>query len=197
MIAADEGASMQFFLDRFSSPIGTIQLVFEGESLRALDFSDYEDRLHRLLRRHYGDCRLIPSRDAGPIRRKLDAYFAGDLTAIDTVPVKTGGTEFQRQVWNALRRIPAGETISYGTLAARIGRPTAIRAVGLANGANPIGIVVPCHRVIGADGTLTGYGGGLSRKQWLLEHERRDAVLPLFDHPDLSAESSCARRNPA
>ena len=81
------------------------------------------------------------------------------------------GTPFQRAVWAALRRIPAGETLSYGQLAAQIGKPKAVRAVGLANGSNPVGVVVPCHRVIGADGSLTGYGGGLPRKLWLLEHE--------------------------
>jgi methylated-DNA-[protein]-cysteine S-methyltransferase len=97
--------------------------------------------------------------------------LAGDLLAIDRVPVRTGGTAFQREVWAALRTIPAGKTISYGMLAARLNRSKAVRAVGAANGANPVGVVVPCHRVIGADASLTGYGGGLERKRWLLEHE--------------------------
>jgi methylated-DNA-[protein]-cysteine S-methyltransferase len=101
----------------------------------------------------------------------LAAYFAGSVNAIDGLPTATGGTEFQRMVWRALRQIPCGETISYATLARRIGRPAAVRAVGLANGANPISIVVPCHRVIGSDGSLTGYGDGLERKRWLLAHE--------------------------
>ena len=101
----------------------------------------------------------------------MQAYFAGELDAIENLPVETGGTAFQRQVWAALRQIPRGQTESYGELAARIGRPRAVRAVGLANGANPVGIVVPCHRVIGANGTMTGYGGGVDRKRWLLEHE--------------------------
>jgi methylated-DNA-[protein]-cysteine S-methyltransferase len=112
----------------------------------------------------------------------MAAYFGGDLAAIDALPVATGGTEFQRAVWDELRRIPCGGSISYSELARRIGRPAAIRAVGLANGANPIGIVVPCHRVIGANGTLTGYGGGIERKRWLLAHERvapAGAQLPL------------------
>lgn len=103
----------------------------------------------------------------------LARYFAGDLAAIESVDVSFGGTPFQRQVWAALRRIPAGRTISYTTLAAEVGRPRAVRAVGTANGSNPIGIVVPCHRVIGADGSLAGYAGGVARKQWLLEHEGR------------------------
>lgn len=101
----------------------------------------------------------------------LKAYFAGELAAIEGIRVATGGTDFQRSVWMALRKIPLGETISYGALASRLKCPRSARAVGLANGANPVGIVVPCHRVIGADGSLTGYGGGLQRKRWLLEHE--------------------------
>jgi O-6-methylguanine DNA methyltransferase len=105
------------------------------------------------------------------VQRSLEAYFDGDLGAIDTLPVETGGTELQRSVWAALRAIPAGETRSYGALAAQIARPTAARAVGHANGANPVGVVVPCHRVIGADGSLTGYAGGIERKRWLLAHE--------------------------
>lgn len=102
----------------------------------------------------------------------IAAYFSGDLHAIDEISVATAGTAFQRTVWRALRDIPCGTTISYGELARRIGKPDAVRAVGTANGANPIGVVVPCHRVIGANGTLTGYGGGLHRKRWLLDHER-------------------------
>jgi methylated-DNA-[protein]-cysteine S-methyltransferase len=108
----------------------------------------------------------------------MRAYFAGNLTAIDDLPVATGGTDFQRQVWRALRQIPCGETISYGELARRIDRPAAVRAVGLANGSNPISVVVPCHRVIGSDGSLTGYGGGIERKRWLLTHEQRVAAVP-------------------
>jgi methylated-DNA-[protein]-cysteine S-methyltransferase len=103
----------------------------------------------------------------------LAQYFAGSLTALDAVAVRTGGSTFQRRVWAALREIPAGSTTSYGWLAALLEIPNASRAVGLANGANPIAIVVPCHRVIGADGSLTGYGGGLARKRWLLDHEER------------------------
>ena len=101
---------------------------------------------------------------------QLEAYFAGSLTDFD-LPMEMGGTDFQRRVWASLREIPYGETISYGELARRVGNPKASRAVGLANGRNPLAIVVPCHRVIGADGSLTGYGGGLDRKVWLLEHE--------------------------
>jgi methylated-DNA-[protein]-cysteine S-methyltransferase len=101
----------------------------------------------------------------------ISSYFTGDLTAIDILPVQTGGTPFQREVWRALRTITCGATVSYAKLAGQIGRPAAVRAVGLANGSNPVGIVVPCHRVIGSNGSLTGYGGGMERKRWLLEHE--------------------------
>jgi methylated-DNA-[protein]-cysteine S-methyltransferase len=101
----------------------------------------------------------------------MGSYFKGDIAVIDTLPVETTGTPFQRSVWQALRKIRRGTTISYAELARRIGNPRAVRAAGLANGQNPIGIVVPCHRVIGSNGTLTGYGGGLPRKKWLLEHE--------------------------
>jgi methylated-DNA-[protein]-cysteine S-methyltransferase len=128
-----------------------------------------------LLGRHYGtegiDYTLEPRDLPDSVSDALERYFAGNLAALDAIPVETRGTIFQREVWAALRQIPPGETESYGTLARRIGRPSAVRAVGLANGANPIGVVVPCHRVIGTDDSLTGYGGGLERKQWLLAHE--------------------------
>ena len=161
-------------LERISTPVGTVLLVTDGEgAVRALDFDDYEDRMLRLLARHYGPVVLSPGASPAPVRAAIAAYFAGDRQALNAIVVRTGGTEFQRQVWAALRTIPAGETRSYGQLAAAIDRPKAVRAVGLANGANPVGIIVPCHRVIGANGTLTGYAGGLERKQWLLAHEAR------------------------
>jgi methylated-DNA-[protein]-cysteine S-methyltransferase len=145
------------------------------ENLRAIDWTDHEARMQRLLRLHYGreGFELKRTRVSPELTQAIDAYFSGDIAAIDTVPVQTGGTLFQREVWRALRPIRGGETVSYTQLAQRIGRPTAVRAVGLANGANPVGIVVPCHRVIAADGSLTGYGGGVERKRWLLEHEHR------------------------
>lgn len=163
---------MDLLIDRMTSPIGTILLVWQPDVLRALDFEDYEHRLHRLLRLHYGSYQLTPARVPDEICNPIEAYFQGELSAIDGVPVQTGGTLFQRQIWTALREIPAGSTTTYGELAAQIGRRGASRAVGLANGSNPIGIVVPCHRVIGANGALTGYGGGLHRKRWLLAHEK-------------------------
>jgi len=159
-------------LDRMATPVGQSILVTDDQGrLRVLDFGDYEDRMVRLLSRAYGPVSLATGTAPTAIRRALEAYFAGDLSQLGQIPWATGGTDFQRTVWQALTSIPPGETLSYGALAARIGRPRAVRAVGLANGANPVAIVVPCHRVIGSDGSLTGYGGGLPRKQWLLTHE--------------------------
>jgi methylated-DNA-[protein]-cysteine S-methyltransferase len=159
-------SSETLFLERVPTPIGAALLVTdEQDRLRALEWDDDVMRADRLIRLCEGG--RLPS----SARRSLEAYFACDLTAIDAVAVEMAGTPFQREVWAALRRIPAGRTLSYSALAAQLNRPRAVRAVGLANGANPIGIVVPCHRVIGADLSLTGYGGGLERKRWLLEHE--------------------------
>jgi methylated-DNA-[protein]-cysteine S-methyltransferase len=120
---------------------------------------------------------LEPGKTPAPIRRALDEYFAGRLDALDEIACQADGTPFQQAVWQALRSIPAGRTLSYGALAQNLGNPKAVRAVGLANGANPIPIVIPCHRVIGSDGSLTGYGGGLERKRWLLAHEGRFSPL--------------------
>lgn len=161
-----------FTLDRIETPVGTVLLVTDADgAVRALDFVDFEPRMMRLLARHYGQVDLIPGTAPEPVRAAVLAYFAGNARALDALPVATGGTPFQREVWAALRAIPAGETRSYGQLATAIGRPKAVRAVGLANGSNPVGIIVPCHRVVGANGTLTGYAGGLERKRWLLAHE--------------------------
>ena len=168
---------MRLQLDRYASPLCDLRLVFDDEgALRALEFDDHETRLQRLLRDHYGTFEFSDAVAPLSITQALDAYFEGDLRALDDLPVATGGTSFQRDVWSALRTIPPGTTKSYGQIARDVGRPAASRAVGAANGANPIAIVVPCHRVIGADGTLTGYGGGLPRKRWLLDHERRHAA---------------------
>ena len=125
----------------------------------------------RLLRLHYGTVALRTGATPANVKDRIASYFAGALNALEKLPCATAGTEFQRLVWAALRKIPGGTTLSYGALAERLGKPGAARAVGLANGANPINIIVPCHRVIGAGGALTGYGGGLARKQFLLAHE--------------------------
>jgi methylated-DNA-[protein]-cysteine S-methyltransferase len=165
-------------LDHLTTPIGTMLVAADASgSLRALDWEEYVERMLRLLRLHYGRQGFALSEGRAPasIREPLERYFAGELDALASIPVATGGTSFQREVWAALRSIPAGETLSYGALAAAIGRPAAVRAVGHANGSNPIGVVVPCHRVIGKDASLTGYAGGIERKRWLLGHERASA----------------------
>jgi methylated-DNA-[protein]-cysteine S-methyltransferase len=169
-----------FNLERVPTPTGAMLIVSDDEHrLRAVDWEDHQDRMWRLLRRRYGEnaVALKETSRASAARRALDDYFEGDLDALAQAPVATNGTHFQSGVWAALREIPAGATLSYGALAIRIGRPKAVRAVGLANGANPIALFVPCHRVIGADSSLTGYGGGLDRKRWLLAHEGGGAPL--------------------
>jgi methylated-DNA-[protein]-cysteine S-methyltransferase len=160
-------------LDVLPTPIGEIDVVTDGEGrLRVLEFHDQPQRLARALRLHHRDQAVATGAAPTAVRDGLAAYFAGELAALKAVPWTIGGTAFQRQVWNALVEIPLGETTSYARLAHQIGRPSAVRAVGLANGANPIAIVVPCHRVIGAGGALIGYGGGVERKRWLLAHEK-------------------------
>jgi len=170
------GALQILYADRLESAIGRLLLIHDREGrLRALDFHDFESRMRRLLRLHYGaEGKDFAIRDRAvptAIRRAISDYFLGDLRAINSIPVTTGGTSFQREVWAALRTIQAGTTLSYRALARQLGRPKSVRAVGLSNGANPVAIVIPCHRVIGTDGSLTGYGGGVSRKRWLLVHE--------------------------
>jgi methylated-DNA-[protein]-cysteine S-methyltransferase len=178
--------SPRLLYDELATPLGTLALVADHAGcLRSLGWTDGHARMARELRHHAGaeSHAFRRATNPGGLTAALGAYFAGDLTALAALPVVIQGTDFQCAVWNALRTIPLGETLSYGALARRIGRPSAVRAVGLANGANPIAIVVPCHRVIGADGSLTGYGGGLDRKRWLLAHERsagRTPALPLF-----------------
>lgn len=159
-------------LDRFATPIGEAVVVTDSSGvICAMDWSDYETRMRRLLRRHHPGAGLVDGRAPAGVREAFEAYFAGATDALRPLAWRTNGTPFQRAVWSALCEIPAGETRSYSGLASRIGKPAAVRAVGLANGSNPISLIVPCHRVIGANGTLTGYGGGLARKQWLLAHE--------------------------
>jgi methylated-DNA-[protein]-cysteine S-methyltransferase len=167
-------AVLDFRVERIPTPVGMMMLVTDDDGhARAVDWEDHEDRLQRLLSGYYRphEIRLESPSQATNARSCVEAYFEGKLDAIDAIPVVTAGTPFQQEVWEALRRIPVGSTMSYSGLALELGRPKATRAVGLANGANPIGVIVPCHRVIGADASLTGYGSGLPRKRWLLEHE--------------------------
>jgi methylated-DNA-[protein]-cysteine S-methyltransferase len=159
--------------DYFDAPIGRLLLVGDEYGLRHLDFpnADQDERIEAgwtRSRRHLGDAIA-----------QLEAYFAGDLLEFD-LALAAQGTHFRQIVWDELVRIPYAQTISYGELARRIGQPTASRAVGAANGANPLPIIVPCHRVIGSSGALTGFGGGLPIKRWLLDHERHHAPRGAF-----------------
>jgi methylated-DNA-[protein]-cysteine S-methyltransferase len=161
-------------MDRTETPIGELIVVVDGEgSLRAVEWTELEGRLARKLGRQFGadGYALERGRNPGGVTAALSAYFDGALGIIDVLPVAAAGTPFQRRVWKALREIPCGTTVTYSELARRIGHPSSVRAVGHANGANPVGVVVPCHRVVGKDGSLTGYGGGIFRKRWLLAHE--------------------------
>jgi methylated-DNA-[protein]-cysteine S-methyltransferase len=159
-------------LESLPTPFGPILVAADDAGrLCAVEFWNDEAEMRQLLRRHYGAARATFGKVTASIRQAFERYFAGDPQALKDVPWTTGGTAFQRKVWKALTTIPVGETWSYAQLAAAVGKPKAVRAVGLANGANPVPIVIPCHRVIGANGSLTGFGGGLARKRWLLRHE--------------------------
>ena len=162
-------------LDRIGTPIGAITIAADQEgNLRVSLFAEDEEIVRRYLRLQCGSQSFGLEHVANPhgLSVAITSYFAGKLDVIDRVPVDTGGTSFQQKVWRALRDIPCGSTTSYGRLAKQIGHPAAVRAVGTANGANPVAVVLPCHRVIGANGSLTGYGGGIERKRWLLNHEQ-------------------------
>lgn len=157
-------------IDTIDSPVGVLTIAERAARVCLLHFGPDGPAIDPIFERWYpGEPRN--RQGVAGIRGVLARYFAGELAALDTVPVELNGTPFQKTVWQALRRIPSGSTISYADLATRIGEPSAVRAVGTANGANPVAVIVPCHRVIGSNGRLTGYGGGLDRKQWLLEHE--------------------------
>ncbi len=162
---------MELLYDTVESEIGKIILVSDGTALCALDFEGYEARMNKFLKARYGEYNFKDSPDANGFGTRLKAYLAGDFASLDTIPVNIGGTPFQQQVWQTLRSIPPGQYYTYGQLAAKVGRPTAYRAVGMTNSLNPVAIVLPCHRVLGANLSLTGYAGGLERKRWLLRHE--------------------------
>jgi methylated-DNA-[protein]-cysteine S-methyltransferase len=154
-----------------SSPVGDLTLVAHAGRLCLLHFGGDDDSVARALARWYPGVPIFADRDPAGAATALARYFDGDLSALEPIHVELNGTPFQLRVWGALRNIKPGTVCSYGDLARRIHAESAIRAVGAANGANPIALVVPCHRVIGSDGSLTGYGGGLGRKRWLLRHE--------------------------
>ena len=166
-------------IDVVESPLGPLAVADRGGRVCLLHFGGDGPHVDATFERWYpGEPRNRQPLDT--LRDTLTRYFAGDLALLDTIPVELNGTPFQKTVWTALRRIPCGSTISYAELARRIGEPRAVRAVGTANGANPVAVIVPCHRVIGADGSLTGYGGGLDRKRWLLAHEKVRTQLALL-----------------
>ena len=177
------------------SPIGTIVLVTRGRrrapggkspertipqepSLCALGFEDLEAELLHEVARRFGRAPLEDGPVPSALGARLASYFAGDLTALDAITVEAPGTPFQTRVWTALRAIAPGATTSYSALAAAVGAPRAVRAVGSANARNLLPLVIPCHRVIRSDGSLCGYAGGLARKEWLLVHERARADRP-------------------
>jgi methylated-DNA-[protein]-cysteine S-methyltransferase len=154
------------------SPIGPLALAAHDGRVCLLHFGRADDRVRRTLHRWYPSESIGRHADPAGAVTVLDSYFNGKLNALDAVAVEMNGTLFQQRVWDALRRVAAGKTASYIGIARAIGAPASVRAVGAANGANPVAVIVPCHRIIGANGSLTGYGGGLARKEWLLRHER-------------------------
>ncbi len=162
---------MRIVYDSFVTPLGPEALASDGRALLALEFGRPEEHLLPRLRERLAGASLREGADPLGLSSRVHAYFAGALDALAECPVDGGGTPFQRRVWAALRGIPAGRTESYAALAVRVGAPGASRAVGRANGRNPIAIAVPCHRVVASDGSLSGYAGGVARKRWLLEHE--------------------------
>lgn len=167
---------------RLETPVGPLVVFAREGALCILGFGGRPEVFLPDLERRFGPIGVEETADPAGAITALARYLEGDLYALDAVSVDLGGTPFQQHVWSALREIPAGRTVSYSELARRIGMPSAVRAVAAANARNPVSIVVPCHRVIGADGSLTGYGGGLDRKRWLLAHEgafpSRQAPLP-------------------
>lgn len=160
--------------DKIATPLGPLWILCDEQfHLRAVEWEEYSDRMTQLLDLHYRveGYERVAAKDPNGLSTKMKAYFDGDLSIIETLPSATAGTPFQREVWQALRTIPCGQVMHYGQLAEQLGRPGAARAVGAANGSNPVSVVVPCHRVIGRNGTMTGYAGGVQRKEWLLRHE--------------------------
>ncbi len=161
---------MKLRIGHVETPVGEMVYALGDSGVCALGFSDGWDRLERGLRRRFGELELVPD-EGSTVAERLRDYLGGDLGALDDLEVDAGGTPFQQQVWQALRGVGPGTTTSYSALAAALGREGSQRAVANANASNPVSVIVPCHRVIGRDGSLTGYGFGLERKRWLLEHE--------------------------
>ena len=161
----------QLEIDRVPSPIGEVLIVVADGILLALDFDDCEARMTKLLSKRFKTIELHSVKNPAGVSDAIAQYFSGSLSALSDIPMATGGTPFQKRVWQELANIPPGSLLTYGELARMIGKPGGAQAVGMANSLNPISIALPCHRVIGANGSLTGYAGGIDRKQWLLNHE--------------------------
>lgn len=164
---------MLLFVERIKTPIGPLLITHDGKAFANIAFADREERRAGELARDFPDAEVKRAQEPTQFAAALTRYFDGDIRAIDKLPVIDFGTAFQKRCWKALRRVRPGTTRSYGEHARAIGHPDAPRAVGAANGFNPISIVVPCHRLVGANGKLVHYGGGLERKRWLIDHEAR------------------------
>jgi methylated-DNA-[protein]-cysteine S-methyltransferase len=162
---------MDIALTTLESPIGPLTIAARGSKVCLVHFGKPSSYVRTSLSKWYPGAQVAQSDDAGGAGSVLMRYFDGDLRSLDEIEVELHGTDFQQRVWTALRSVPAGSTASYSELARRVGAPAAGRAVGAANGSNPVAVVLPCHRIIGSNGSLTGYGGGLHRKRWLLNHE--------------------------
>jgi O-6-methylguanine DNA methyltransferase len=162
-------------LSEKGTPVGEVRIATSGEKLLGMCFLDGWPRIKRHLSRWFPDEELRTASSPDDVTRRLDAYFAGELDALAGISLATAGTGFQRRVWAAIKDVPAGQTLTYAELALAADVPNAVRAAGTACGANPVGLVIPCHRIVRADGDLGNYGGGTERKEWLLAHERRHA----------------------
>jgi len=161
----------QLYSDIYDSPLGDILVIADDNQLCYLDFEDNDERLDRLFSRRFGEYEITPRANVLDMQTRLKKYFDGDWSAFDGLGISTDGTMFQQRVWDSLKSIPVGKAISYDQLAGAIENPKAVRAVASANARNPVAIIIPCHRVIGKDGSLRGYAGGVDRKAWLLNHE--------------------------
>jgi len=170
---------MRIEIAEMTSPVGRLTIAAANQRLLGLCFDGLWERRRKTLEVRHGGCTFTHAADPAGVVSRLTRYFAGQLDALSDIEVESGGTPFQQSVWRQLRRIAPGQTRSYAEIAQAVGSPTAVRAVGAANGANPVGIVVPCHRVIGSSGKLTGFAGGLDAKRWLLDHEDAQMLRPV------------------
>jgi methylated-DNA-[protein]-cysteine S-methyltransferase len=162
---------MRIDIATIDSPLGKLTIAARGRHVCLLHFGPASPSVRSSLQAWYPDAEMAENAEPGGAVRVLRRYFEGDLDSLDEIDVEVNGTTFQKNVWLALRSVKPGSTMSYSQLARQVGSPAAVRAVGAANGANPVALVLPCHRIIGSNGSLTGYGGGLHRKRWLLDHE--------------------------